>query len=144
MTIVPAAPPAADPAPGKGVVLYDADCQFCQLSVKTLRRLDWFGRLAFRNGRDVDHLPPSAVPLDPQRLIEEMHVVTSDRQRAFAGFAAFRWIAWRLPLIAAFTPLLYLPGVLWLGNRVYRSIARNRFDLIPCHNGACQVPRKRK
>jgi predicted DCC family thiol-disulfide oxidoreductase YuxK len=131
---------ATDPHLGRGVVLYDGECPFCRKSVGVLKRLDWFGRLAFQNGRDVANLPPSAVPLDPQKLIEEMHVVTPDRQRAYAGFSAFRWIAWRLPVTALFAPLAYLPGVLPLGNRAYRWVARNRFDLVPCHDGACRVP----
>ena len=88
-------------------------------------------------------LPPSEVELDPHRLIEEMHVLTPDRRRAFAGYRAFRWIAWRLPLTWLVAPFLYLPGVPWLGNRVYRWVARNRFNLVPCDDGGCQVPLKK-
>ena len=134
---------ATDPFSGKAVVLYDADCPLCQRSVKYVRALDWLNRLAFQNGRDTDHLPPSAVPLDPQRLIEEMHVVTPDRTAAPAGFRAFRWMAWRLPLLLPFAPLLYMPGVPWVGNRVYRWVAQNRLNLVPCHDGACRVPLKK-
>lgn len=135
---------AADPFPGKAVVLFDGECRYCQKSVRILRGLDWLGRLAFQSGRETDRLPPSAEPLDPQRLIEEMHIVTPDRRRVHVGFGAFRWMAWRLPLTLPIAPLLYLPGVPWLGNRVYRWVAKNRFDLVPCHDGACQVPLKRK
>ena len=133
----------ADPAPEKGIVLYDGDCPLCQRSVAVVKKLDWLGRLAYGNARDTDRLPPSAVPLDPQRMLEEMHVVTPDRRRAFAGFRAFRWIAWRLPALWPVAPLLYLPGVPWLGNRVYRWVAKNRFGLVPCRDGACHVPLKK-
>jgi len=133
----------ADPFPGKAVVLYDGDCPLCQRSVKYLRRLDWLDRLVFQNARDTAHLPPSAVPLDPQRLIEEMHVVTPDRRVAPSGFRAFRWMAWRLPLLVPVAPLLHLPGVPWVGNRVYRWVAKNRLDLVPCHDGACRIPLKK-
>lgn len=134
----------ADPFPGRAVVLFDGECAFCRKSVGILKRLDWFGRLAYQSGRELDRLPPSAEPLDPTRLVEEMHVVTPDRQHAHAGFNAFRWMAWRLPLTTLIAPLLYLPGVLWLGNRAYRWVARNRFHLVPCHDGVCQVPLKRR
>ena len=90
-----------------------------------------------------DRLPPAEVSLDPHRLIEEMHVLTPDRRRAFAGYSAFRWIAWRLPLTWLVAPFLYLPGVPWLGNRVYRWVAKNRFNLVPCDDGGCQVPLKK-
>lgn len=126
-----------------GVVLYDGDCAFCQRSVRILKSLDWLGRLAFQSARDTDKLPETTVPLDHQKLIEEMHVVTPGRDRAYAGFSAFRWMAWRLPLTALIAPLLYIPGVLWVGNRVYRFIARNRFKLVPCADGGCAVKLKK-
>lgn len=133
----------ADPAPGRGVVLYDGACEFCRRSVGLLRRLDWLGRLHFQNCRDSDTWPPCDEPLEMPKLIEEMHVVPPERDRSLAGFQAFRWMAWRMPLVLPLAPLLYLPGVLWLGNRVYRWVARNRFQLVPCGTGECQVPLKR-
>jgi predicted DCC family thiol-disulfide oxidoreductase YuxK len=134
---------SSDPAVGKGVVLFDGDCRFCQKSVGIIRRLDWFARFHFQSARDTAHLPPSTVPLDSSKMIEEMHLVTPDRQRVYAGFSAFRWMAWRMPMTTFLAPFLYLPGVLWAGNRVYRWIAKNRFDLVPCHDGQCVLPRKK-
>jgi len=133
---------ADNPAVGKGVVLYDGDCGFCQQSVRLLKALDWFGALHFRSARDAD-LPASEVPLDRAKMLDEMHLLTPDRRTAYAGFSAFRWVAWRLPLTAPVAPLMYLPGVLWVGNRVYRWVARNRFKLVPCANNACAVPAKK-
>ena len=126
----------------KAVVLFDGDCAFCQRSIRILKALDWFKRLSFQNARDQAHWPPSAEPLSMDRLVEEMHVVTPDRQHAYPGFRAFRWMAWRIPLTLPSAPFLYLPGVLWLGNRIYRWIARNRYNLVPCHDGVCQIPKK--
>jgi predicted DCC family thiol-disulfide oxidoreductase YuxK len=128
----------------KAVVLFDGQCAFCRRGVGILRRLDWLGRLHFQDARDVAHLPPCADPLDPHRLLEEMHVVTPDRTRALAGYAALRWLAWRVPFGWPVAPFLYLPGVPWLGNRLYRWVARNRFKLVPCDHGACRVPLKRE
>lgn len=129
---------------GKGVVLYDGDCPFCRGSVRVLKSLDWLHRLAFQSARETDKLPETAVPLDHQKLLDEMHVVPPGRDRAYAGFSAFRWMAWRLPLTALIAPLLYVPGVLWAGNRVYRLIARNRFKLVPCADGGCAVNLRKK
>jgi predicted DCC family thiol-disulfide oxidoreductase YuxK len=131
--------PAAPPGTGKAVVLYDGGCPLCRRSVRLLKRLDWLKRLHYQDCRDIANLPPSAVPLDPKRLLEEMHLVTPDRKRVLTGFAAFRWIAWRLPLAWPVAPLLYLPGVPWLGRRLYLWVARNRYDLVPCKDGACEV-----
>lgn len=126
---------------GRATVLFDGDCPFCRRSVRILRSLDWLGRLAFQSARETDRLPPCAVPLDPNKLLEEMHLLTPDGERVYVGFSAFRWIAWRLPLTWPVAPLLYIPGVLPIGNRVYRLIARNRFDIVPCDDH-CRVPLK--
>lgn len=136
----PQLPPAAD---GKAVVLYDGACPLCRRGVSILRRLDWFKQLTFHDARNVAHLPKSDVPLVPKRLIEEMHVLTPDRKHAPAGFKAFRWMAWRLPLTALLAPFLYVPGVPWVGNKVYLWVAKNRFKLVPCKDGVCQLPAKK-
>jgi predicted DCC family thiol-disulfide oxidoreductase YuxK len=126
--------------PARVIVLFDGQCAFCRKAVSLLRRLDWLGRFDCRDARDVANLPPSGDPLDPQRLLEEMHVVTPDRKRAYAGYRAVRWIAWRLPLLWPLAPFLHLPGAVWLGSKLYRWIARNRFKLVPCRHGVCTVP----
>lgn len=142
MTATPTAEPRIDPALGKAVVLFDGACPFCRRSVSILQSLDWFGRLHFQNARETDKLPPCDVPLVPKRLIEEMHVVTPDRSTAPAGFAAFRWMAWRLPLLMPIAPFLFIPGIPWLGNKVYLWIAKNRFRLVPCVDGVCELPKR--
>ena len=133
---------AAETTIGHAVVLYDGECPLCLKSVDILRRLDWLHVLRYQNARETDKLPESPTPLDPQRLIEEMHLVTPRRDAVYHGFRAFRWMAWRLPLLSAFAPLFYLPGVPTIGQRVYLWVARNRFRLVPCHSGVCTVPPK--
>jgi predicted DCC family thiol-disulfide oxidoreductase YuxK len=124
----------------KAIVLYDGNCPLCLKSVAILKRLDWRRRLGYRNARDLANLPESAVPLNVERLLNEMHLLTPDRRRVFAGFGAFRWMASRLPLFWPVWPLLFLPGVPWLGRRIYRWVAKNRYNLVACHVGACALP----
>ena len=133
----------ADPARGKAVVLYDGTCPLCQRGVRILKSLDWLKRLHYHDCRDTAHLPPCAEPLEPKKLLEQMHVVTPDRKRAPAGFRAFRWMAWRLPLTIPIAPLLYLPGARWLGNKLYLWVAKHRYDLVPCDDGGCRVNLKK-
>ena len=128
----------------KSIVLYDGECPFCQKSVAILRRLDWLKRLEYRNARDMAGWPACAEPLNLDRMLEEMHVVTPDGQRAYAGYRAFRWIAGRLPLCWPIWPFLYLPGVPWLGQKAYLWVATNRYNLVPCHDGQCAVPLVKK
>jgi predicted DCC family thiol-disulfide oxidoreductase YuxK len=123
-------------------VLYDGDCALCRKSVSLLQRLDWLQRLKYLSVRNQAQIPDDA-RLRPERLLQEMHLVTPDRARVYHGFAAFRWLAWRLPLLMPLAPLLYLPGVPWLGQRLYLWVARNRFRLVPCHGGVCTLPAAR-
>lgn len=136
-------PPVADPAPGKGVLLFDGKCALCTNGIRIVKALDWLDRVHYQDAHETDRLPPCDEELVPKRLLEEMHLVTPDRHHAYAGFRAFRWLAWRLPPTVLVAPLLYLPGVLWLGNRVYLLVAKNRFNLVACAEGACSLPPRR-
>ncbi len=73
-------------------------------------------------------------------LLEQMHVLPADGKSLYGGYRAIRFIAWRLPLTCLGTPLLYLPGMTWLGQKIYLWVARNRFKIIPCEHGVCRVP----
>jgi predicted DCC family thiol-disulfide oxidoreductase YuxK len=128
-----AAPPAR-----RGLVLYDGQCPLCLKSVALLKRLDWLRRFSYLDARERADLPAGAAA-DPEKLLQEMHVLTPGG-RLHHGFAALRWMAWRLPLLWPLAPLLYLPGVPRLGQRLYLWVARNRFRLVPCHGGVCSLP----
>jgi predicted DCC family thiol-disulfide oxidoreductase YuxK len=123
----------------QAILLYDGQCAFCRRSVGILERLDWLGRIHCQDARDTAKLPECAEPLIAQNLLDEMHIVTPSRRHAYAGYRAIRWLAWRLPLMWPLAPYFYLPGALWLGSKVYRWIARNRFQLVPCDHGACRI-----
>jgi hypothetical protein len=73
--------------------------------------------------------------------MEEMHVLPPDRSQIYAGFKAFRWMAWRLPPLWLFAPFLYVPGIPALGQWAYLWIARHRYQIVPCRDGVCQIPR---
>src|SRR6516225_5534785 len=109
-------------------LLYDGQCPLCQKSVAILKRLDWLHRLRFLDARDPANLPAREPPLNPDRLLEEMHLLTPDGRNVYHGFGAFRWLAWRLPLLWPIAPFLYIPGVPAVGQKVYLWVARNRFS----------------
>ncbi|MDQ3346824.1 MAG: DUF393 domain-containing protein [Acidobacteriota bacterium] len=46
--------------------------------------------------------------------------------RVFTGFLTYRALAWVLPAGWLLLPVLYLPGVPWLGRRAFRAIADYR------------------
>jgi predicted DCC family thiol-disulfide oxidoreductase YuxK len=139
-----AARPLAARAGARAQVLYDGQCAFCVKSIDLLRRLDWLRRLTYSDARQTQNLPVREPPLDPGRFLEEMHLLLPGGDRLLHGFRAFRWIAWRLPLLWPIAPLLYLPGMSVIGQRAYLWVARHRFQLIPCHGGVCEMQVKSK
>jgi predicted DCC family thiol-disulfide oxidoreductase YuxK len=125
-------------------VYFDGACAFCQKSVGLLRRLDWLHKLTYVDVRDPQQLTTEPIAVKPERLLEEMHLIPPSGGKLYHGFGAIRWIAWRLPALWLVAPLLALPGVPELGQRLYLWVARHRFQLIPCHGGVCTLPPQRK
>ena len=130
--------------PAKARVLYDGDCAFCCKSVELLKRLDWLDKLAYVNVRDESQAFLKEPPVAGAPLLEQMHVLPTDRKHLHGGYSAIRFMAWRLPLTWPLASLLYLPGMTWLGQKIYLWIARNRFKIVPCEHGVCQLPGTRK
>jgi predicted DCC family thiol-disulfide oxidoreductase YuxK len=120
-------------------LLYDGQCPFCARSVRLAKRLDWLERL-----KPVDLVQASRLelpqPVSAEQLLEQMHLITPGGSKIYRGFEALRWLAWRLPLLWPLAPLLYVPGMARLGQRLYLAVARNRFRLVPCHGGVCRLP----
>jgi predicted DCC family thiol-disulfide oxidoreductase YuxK len=131
------------PAANHAIVLYDGECPLCRKTTSILKRLDWLHRLRFQNCRDAAGIPANTAHLDPARMIAEMHVLAPDRKTAYSGFRAVRSIAGRVPLLWPLYPLLFIPGMPRLGQKIYLWIARNRFQLLPCRDGVCTIPPKR-
>ena len=117
----------------KHVFLFDGACGLCQRTVAVLRALDVLDRIVFYDAiRDWPTVRERFPVLHQQDCIETVHVVTS-RGRVEAGFEAYRALSWSLPLLWLAAPLLYLPGVPWVGRRVYAAVAARR------HRTGCPV-----
>jgi predicted DCC family thiol-disulfide oxidoreductase YuxK len=124
----------------KARVLYDGDCRFCCKSIELLKKLDWLGKLDYVNARDASLPLLREPPVVGAPLLEQMHVLPANGSHLYGGYRAIRWLAWRLPISWAVAPFLYLPGMTWLGQTIYLWIARNRFKIIPCEHGVCDLP----
>ncbi|MEO6436097.1 MAG: DCC1-like thiol-disulfide oxidoreductase family protein [Tepidisphaeraceae bacterium] len=109
-------------------VLYDGSCGLCQSVIRLLRFQDPLRRLKrFDVRTDWAKLSARFPHLDRERCMIDMYVVAPDGSTAY-GFDGYRQIARRVPAWWPIVPLLYLPGVAWVGRRVYRRIADRRFD----------------
>lgn len=119
----------------KITVLFDAKCRLCRRSVRYLKKLDWLSRLEYVNFHHVDVQTHIAPELTYDQLDKSMHIKLPNGSFK-NGFYAFRTMMWHLPLMILFTPLLYLPGVPTLGNKLYAYVANRRKD---CNHEACAL-----
>jgi predicted DCC family thiol-disulfide oxidoreductase YuxK len=119
------------------VVLYDGGCGFCLRTVAALRRADIGGRVAYQDLRSSPLL--QQLDIKPEAALSRMHVVVDGR--TFAGFAAFRAVLGHLGIVSLLAPLLYLPGVGVVGERVYGWVAdrRHRWLRSACEGGVCAL-----
>ena len=130
------------------VVLYDGLCALCRQSVRWIKRLDWRQAIAYMDLQDWTTVHARYPQLDRDAISGAMHVVTADGA-VYVGYAGVRQIIRVLPLVFWLYPLLYLPGLNWLGPKVYRWIAAHRYQLnrvaggpTDCENGACTLHSK--
>jgi predicted DCC family thiol-disulfide oxidoreductase YuxK len=102
------------------ICYYDARCGLCVRSKRVLTALDWLGFLRFE---DMNLAPDLPVPLDAAFLGMPMRTKGG---RVLVGYPAIRRALMRTPLGALVAWLLYVPGVSWVGRRVYDWVARHR------------------
>ena len=105
------------------VVIYDGDCALCRAAAAWLRRHDLLWRLDLRPISSVTEVRGHRFARDD--LEREMHVVSRDNT-VHRGFRAWRVIAREVPVLRPLHPLLWLPGIAFAGDRVYRWVAGHR------------------
>jgi predicted DCC family thiol-disulfide oxidoreductase YuxK len=114
-------------------VLYDGRCTFCRGSMEGLLAFDLLDRLTPLDSH-ASETRARFPTLDPEQVQRELVVALppkADRpgDRFAGGFDAFRVIAWRIPSLMPFAPLLYLPLVRPIGRVVYAFVAKRRLRI---------------
>lgn len=129
----------------RSTVLYDGDCPLCVFQMKMLTWLDWGNRARLRPISD-----PEAAALAPhltrEDLLEAMHCITP-QGKIHRGARAIRYLGLRMPLLVPLGLFLWVPGVIWVAEKIYEVVSRNRLvlsRLFGC-KGACAIlpPRQR-
>lgn len=126
---------------GRIQVLYDGQCPLCNRTVRVLGFFDLFARLEFLDFRRLDLAEYNLrhkLALTIQDLDREMYVIS--RGQAYIGYYGYQVLALALPAFWPLSPLLFLPGVSWVGERVYGYIARNRLALVHCDAHCPSMP----
>src|ERR1700730_9251621 len=118
-------------------IIFDGQCGFCIRSLRVMRALDIRESLRFYDANQ-----PGTLELFPElagaALAEAMYVHVQG-EPSYSGFYAFRRVLWSSPLMWPLIPLFYIPGVSFLGERVYAWVARNRNNF-GCESDLCPLP----
>jgi predicted DCC family thiol-disulfide oxidoreductase YuxK len=118
-------------------VIFDGACPRCRASMALFSAAD-----PDRVLEPVDLTAVGVQTIDA-RLTEadclrSMHAI-SNAGRITAGFDAMRSVAAWLPAFWPIAGLAYLPGLAWLGRRVYNGLAATRPRDVPCSDQACGI-----
>ena len=111
---------------GPVTLVYDGACHFCIRSLRGLKRFDPLDRMQLVDGTIPANLARFPELRDAD-LASAMYAVADGR--AYRGFDAFRRAMWASPYLFAVAFIGYLPGVPFLGRRLYDWVARNRHAL---------------
>lgn len=130
----------ARPAPM--TVIYDGGCGLCRRALAILLALDWCRALRPLDLQKWEIVSAEFPWLDREACLRDMHAV-SGGGRTTRGFDAYRAMCPRLPVLALFTPLLWLPPVAALGRAVYRRVADRRHR-DGCGGEVCSVASARR
>ncbi len=125
-------------------VLYDSDCPLCTFQMRLLTWMDWFNKaelLPINDPRTTDLAPG----ISREDLHEAIHAVTSDG-RIYRGARAFRFLGLRMPVLFPLGIFLWFPGVIWVAEKLYMWVSRNRYLLSRVFGckGACAALPERK
>lgn len=126
------------------VVIYDGMCVLCRQSVRIIKALDWLQRVHYLDLHDWQYIHETYPKLDYDELMGALHIIY-DEDNALAGFVGLRFLARSLPLTWLVLPFLHLPGMNWLGPKVYAWVARHRYRINQlfgadvCDGGTCKI-----
>ena len=112
------------PAPRASLsVVWDDSCDFCRQSVRWMQRLDWLHTLVPVSASDA--VARERLGVSEREALEAVQLVGIDGRRA-AGFRAVARVAAVMPVAFLWAPLLRLPPIDAVGNRIYRRVAARR------------------
>ena len=131
--------------PKKHRLIYDDECAMCTFQMRMLTWLDWFNVAQLIPASDPQSLK-IAPDLTHEKLMEEIHCVKTD-EAVLRGARALRFLGMRMPLLIPFSLFMWVPGVIWVAEKVYALISRNRYILsrfFGCKDACSIMPQRER
>jgi len=127
------------------IVLYDDQCPMCTFQMRILTWLDWFNvatLLPMSNPR-VHEVAPS---LTSEDLSTAIHCITP-AGKIYRGARCIRFVGMRMPLLIPVALILWVPGVMWVAEKIYAWVSRNRYVLsrvFGCKQACAVLPERKR
>jgi predicted DCC family thiol-disulfide oxidoreductase YuxK len=116
--------------PDRLTVFYDENCRFFRRTVTIIVVLDILDRITLVSVLgEADTVRLAVLHLDHQALRKDLHAVSGDQ--TWVGFAAYRTLAARLPLLWPIVPLLHWAPIEAVGTKFYRRVAHSQTGTPP-------------
>ncbi len=109
---------------GKPIIAYDNTCRFCtsaKLDIEKIdrkKKLEWVG---------IGNFNCKKYKLKRENLLKEMHLI--DNKKVYKGYYAWKQIAKKIPLTYPIYLISLIRWVDFIGNKVYKIIAKHRHKL---------------
>jgi len=129
-------------AKGREKIIYDGHCHFCVGSIRRVQVLDLTAKLEPVNYQPIEDLSKIDARLTRDLCHSQMQLLTKNG-KLYGGFYAFRRMTLILPLLFPLAPVMYFPGMQWIGSFIYNLIAKNRYLLHrkgTCKDNLCFRP----
>lgn len=126
-------------------LIYDDECAMCTFQMRVLTWLDWFNLVQLIPASDPQSLK-MAPGLTHEKLMEEIHCVKTN-EAVLRGARALRFLGMRMPLLIPFSLFMWVPGVIWVAEKVYALISRNRYILsrfFGCKDACSVMPQRER
>jgi len=108
----------------KPIIAYDNKCEFC-VDAKTdvdkidkNKKFEWVG---------IDKFKYKKYKLKKKELLEEMYLI--DNKKVYKGYYAWKQISKNIPLMYPFYIISLIPGIDFIGEKVYKIVSKHRYKL---------------
>jgi len=87
-------------------VVFDGSCSLCRRTVASLRVVDVLQRVSYVDGFDKEQMALHGLQcLDEATILSDMQAIVQNKR--WSGFAAYRALAWRMPVLWPALPFAY-------------------------------------
>jgi len=108
----------------KPIIIYDNRCLFCTNIKNKVDRLDKNKKLKWVG---IDNFDYRKYKLKKDDLFKEMYLI--ENEIVYKGYYSWKRISKKIPLLYPFYLFSLIPGIDFIGDKVYKLISKHRYNL---------------